>query len=342
MSHAHIYAATGNGTFDLMQTSPIDNDAGDSLLKLLPPTAPSIALTLSDFFTPYNVFGFYGDEGYGLCLNDQDLSSGGVLLPLGFTYTSSNNNCSGGCSVAITADKQSNLYIANQADLGKFTASSSCASSTNNIQCVTTPGIPSNDSTQGYWASPAYWRYTPDGVNYSYMLYYSATMQSVTAKVKPEAINAYQLQTSGSPGPIPSATPYASTSTLFCDYSPTPSLSSNGTAMPKSGIVWAIEQNQNKDNPGGSGPDCAPNNGLNVIPHAALHAFCAMAGAPTGPCHAALTEIYTSRQLSQNLPGLAHAFPTPTIFNGQVYMGTDKEIDVFGLCINGQNGRCLQ
>src|ERR1700722_10030344 len=34
-----ILVATGNGTFDLMQ-APADNDAGDSLLRLHPPTAP--------------------------------------------------------------------------------------------------------------------------------------------------------------------------------------------------------------------------------------------------------------------------------------------------------------
>jgi hypothetical protein len=33
-----------------------------------------------------------------------------------------------------------------------------------------------------------------------------------------------------------------------------------------------------------------------------------------------------------------HGFPTPTIFQGQVYMGTDKEVNVFGLCSTLANG----
>jgi hypothetical protein len=186
-------------------------------------------------------------------------------------------------SVVVNADKQSNLYFANQANLGKFTSGTICAGSTNNIQCITTPAIHSNDMVQGYWASPAYWF---DG-SHSW-LYYSATMNgsalfcSGTAlcqngfgppMVKPEAINAYQLQPGGSPGPIPSATPSATTPTLFCDYSPTPSVSSNGTNTPKSGIVWAIEQDQNLDNQGGSNPDCASSHPRGNP--GALHAFSA-------------------------------------------------------------------
>ena len=44
--------------------------------------------------------------------------------------------------------------------------------------------------------------------------------------------------------------------------------------------------------------------------------------------------------LKINQPGPANAFPTPTVFNGQVYMGTNAEIDVFGLCVNGVGGIC--
>jgi hypothetical protein len=89
-----------------------------------------------------------------------------------------------------------------------------------------------------------------------------------------------------------------------------------------------------------SPPDCAGGNPQGNP--AALHAFCGAAGAPSGPCPTALTEIYTSRKLSlQNQPGPVNAFPTPTVFNGQVYMGTNTEIDVFGLC-SSQSGGCLK
>jgi hypothetical protein len=348
-----IFVATGNGTFDLQQ-NPADVDAGDSLLKLQPPTPPYTLLTISDFFTAYDVFSY--DKNAGLCPNDEDFGSGGVLLPPNFTYTNS-STCSGaGCKVAITADKQSNLYVVDQAELGGLNAGTSCAGSTNDIQCITTPN--SGDTAQGYWASPAYWY---DGSHY--WLYYSATMNGSAfvcpnnngkdcyggfgpPGLSPEALNAYQLQTSGSPGPIPSATPYASSGTsnpypiLFCDYSPTPSVSSNPQTPAGSGIVWAIEQNQNNDNNPKNTKyqqDCAPlqpngsgghTNSFNPV---ALHAFNATT----------MAEIYSSRTLSiAHQPGLVNAFPTPTVFNGQVYIGTNTEIDVFGLC--GNPSVCLQ
>jgi hypothetical protein len=152
--------------------------------------------------------------------------------------------------------------------------------------------------------------------------------------VKPKAINAYQLQPSGTPGPIPSVTPSASTSTLFCDYSPTPSVSSNGTNTPKSGIVWAIEQDQNSDNQyGNNQPDCASGtNNMNLITNAALHAFSASNVA---------TELYTSRTLQNHPLNEAQGFIAPTVFNGQVYVGADSQLDVFGLCKSGMNGKCL-
>ena len=50
-----------------------------------------------------------------------------------------------------------------------------------------------------------------------------------------------------------------------------------------------------------------------------------------------MTELYSSRNISQpNQPGSAHGFTTPTVFNGQVFMGTDKGLWVFGIC----NGQC--
>ena len=74
-----IFVTTGNGTFDLGESQPIDNDAGDSLLRLQPPTSPATLLTISDFFTPYDVFSY--DSNAGLCHDDEDFGSGGVLLP---------------------------------------------------------------------------------------------------------------------------------------------------------------------------------------------------------------------------------------------------------------------
>jgi hypothetical protein len=321
-----IYATTGNGTtFDVTMLSPVD--MGDSLLKL---STPNLAMV--DYYTPSDAFTYSGSKGTGRCINDIDLGSGGVLLiPDNFYF---DRNTGTHPYLVVNADKESRLYVANRDNLGKFNANANCTNNFNNIQCITTPTIPLNDSTQGYWESPAYWKYT-SGSTTNYMLYYSATMQSSTAGVAPEAINGYQLLTSGTSGPIP--TTYASTSTLFCDFSPTPSISSNGTA-PTSGILWAVEQNQNLDNRGGSNPDCA--GGHPTGNPAALHAFCATAGAQGGPCPTALTEIYTSRGL-QHLLGPVASFPTPTVFSGQVYVGTMTSVNVFGLCSTQPTGQCL-
>jgi hypothetical protein len=125
---------------------------------------------------------------------------------------------------------------------------------------------------------------------------------------------------------------------LFCQYSPTPSVSSSGTTTPLSGVVWAIEQNQNNHNNGVySPPDCAGTQ--STIP--ALHAFCATAGSPTGPCPTALTELYNSRSF-KGIRSAYFGFPTPTVFNGQVYIGANGQIAVFGLCVNGPHGVCEQ
>ena len=338
-----IFVATGNGTFDLIVSNPMDNDAGDSLLKLQPPTAPSTLLTISDYFTPYDVFSW---DSNGLCPNDEDFGSGGVLLPPNFMYTNT-GECSGsGCKVAITADKQSNVYVTDKDYLGKANLGSSCAGSTNDIECVTTPFIPPNDPAQGYWGSPAYLWYTSGGQTYN-MLYYSVDAPLTvtepgggpgTPHVAPMPINGYQLQPSSTVGPPIPMTPTASTSTLFCQYSPTPSVSSSGTTAPLSGIVWAIEQNQNNDNNGVySPPDCAGTQSLKP----ALHAFCATAGSPTGPCPTALAELYNSRRFT-GISSAYFGFPTPTVFNGYVYMGANGQVAVFGLCVNGSHGECEQ
>jgi len=237
------------------------------------------------------------------------------------------------------------------------------------IECVQTPTPPSNDLAQGYWSSPAYLYYYDSSNALHNMLYYSATMDAGEyncpngqpcgngfgpSGVSPQPLNAYQLQSTGSAGPIPSATPYANSGNqsgnqnsnypiLFCDHSPTPSVSSNGYGPTSvgTGIVWAIEQNQNTDNNighKGQTQDCAGSQ-FSGDP-GALHAFCAASTGPATPCPSAMTELYSSRNVQTSI-GPPPGFPTPTIFKAQVYMGTSKEVDVFGLCNTVQNG-CKQ
>ncbi len=290
----YIYLATGNGTFDLAGVQNISIDAGDTLLQLNPSN-----LTRHDYYTPSDVFSY---NGTGLCLDmaDEDFGSGGVLaVPSPFAYKNH--------SVVVNADKQSNLYVANQSSLGGFNSNGG-----NNIQTLLEPHDRNGhklDTDQGYWASPAYWKYMT-GSTPTYMLYYSATTDTKLAA--PYPINGYQLATSGTSGPIPDP-PTASTPTGFCQYSPTPSVSSNGTT-PGTGIVWAIEHG-NTDNP--SQNDC---NGSPL--QAALHAFNATT----------LAKLYDSRGLPAGTTGSVTTFSTPTIFKGRVYMGTQTGISVFGLC----------
>jgi hypothetical protein len=307
-----IYVATGNGTFSYQTPGPPTipiNDFGDSLLKLNPST-----LAVSDYYTPSDVFTYPPPNGTGLCLNDADFASGGVLLiPAPFTYNRKN--------VVVNADKQSNLYVADQANLGQFSSSGG-----NNIQVIQTPNN-GGDLKREYWASPAYWHYNQNSADH-YMLYYSVTTDKEPNHA-PLSINGYTLSTSGSSGPISST--YASTPILFCQYSPTPSVSSNLTAS-GTGIVWAIE-NPNTGNPINN--NCA---GTTYLP-AALHAF--NAASLSSP------ELYSSRGLQTHI-GYVKGFPTPTVFKGQVYMGTTTGpnnnlpgVDVFGLCSTVSTG-CLQ
>jgi hypothetical protein len=337
-----VYTSTGNGTFD--QNAPRTN-YGDSLLRLNPSSQSSF-WPPADFYTPWDVFSY---EGYTpppnskpcskLCECDEDVSSGGVLVvPSAYTYTCTGggNNCpqcnGTACHVVINADKQSNIYVANQASLGGFNSNGG-----NNIEVVQTPcyGDPCapRDVYQGYWASPAYWH---DGTNGLDWLFYSAT--DATNTVAPFPVYGYQLASSGSgqPGtysPVPqtaNAYTFNSGGTVgFCQYSTTPSISSSGMSA-STGIVWAIE-NPNTANSDGNGTTCDGG----TIDHAVLHAFCATA-VPGTACATALMELYNSTQnVKKTSIGKDVPFSTPTVFKGQVYMGTKTEVDVFGLCPSG-------
>ena len=45
-----------------------------------------------------------------------------------------------------------------------------------------------------------------------------------------------------------------------------------------------------------------------------------------------MATLYDGRNLPPNTTGSASNFSTPTVFKGQVYIGTHAGIDVFGLC----------
>ena len=295
---SYIYAVTGNGTFDTAGVYPAGPDLGDSLLKINPSN-----FTLVDYYIPSDNFNF-GTDGMGRCAHDEDFGSGGVLVfPEAFYL---DQNTSTHPNLVVNADKESKLYVANRDNMGHFNSSGG-----NNIQTITTPPIV--DQAQGYWASPAYWKYTDQSGSH-YLLYYSATDENT--KVAPYALNAYQLLTSGSSGPI-SAAQVLSTDNLFCPRSPTPSVSSNGAGA-GTGIVWAIERGNSH-----SGQNKCDGNPLPAV----LHAFDATT----------LASLYDSRHVTTQIGGFT-TFSTPTIFQSRVYIGTQTEVDVFGLCSSQTSG----
>jgi len=146
----------------------------------------------------------------------------------------------------------------------------------------------------GYWSSPAYWQ-GPAGQ----YIYYSG-MTSETGN------GDYLKQYSLTDGVVSSA-PIEQTPNLF-PVGSTPAISANGTS---NGILWAIER---KDI-------------LSALPGvhpAVLYAYNA----------ANVSQVlYNSAQNKQlrDQGGCANKFQTPTVANGKVYVGTQNELDVFGV-----------
>jgi len=152
-------------------------------------------------------------------------------------------------------------------------------------------------SPGGFWTSPAYWQ----GPNGAYVYTSGVTaIAGIGDSLKMFSVTNGLLSTS----------PIAQSSNIL-PVGATPSISANGTS---DGIVWAIE----RPDPLGVQP------GVNA---AVLYAYDATN--ITNP-------LYNSAQaLSQGVPrdstGCANKFAVPTIANGRVYVGTQNELDVFGL-----------
>src|ERR1700730_15709493 len=104
-------------------------------------------------------------------------------------------------------------------------------------------------------------------------------------------------------------TPSSSSTTSFGFPGATPAISANGNT---NGIVWAIDATTQPSAPGtGGGP-------------AVLHAFDGTNVA---------RELWSSAQAPNNrdTAGKSVKFTVPTIANGKVYIGTETELDVYGL-----------
>lgn len=186
----NIFVLTGNGTFDPnLNTSgfPMKGDYGNSIVKI----STSGALTVADYFTMSNSV----SESNG----DTDFGSAGLMLlpPLDNgkgTHTT--------VSLAVGAGKDSNIYVLDQTNLGKFNASM------DSIYQQLSGALPG-----GTWSSPAW---------FNGSLYYAG--QGDHLRQFSFSNGAFSLtQKSTATFPFPGSTP---------------SISANGAS---NGIVWAME-----------------------------------------------------------------------------------------------------
>jgi hypothetical protein len=122
----HIYLALGNGTFDAANTTAPNNDYGDAILKLGPPSGGTFPVL--SYFHSYTLV--------SPNIGDLDQGSGGLLLL----------PTVGGHNYLVQAGKDRNLYLADQASLGGWNSSSN-----NVVQWMLAA------FSGGVWGSPTYW-----------------------------------------------------------------------------------------------------------------------------------------------------------------------------------------
>jgi hypothetical protein len=152
-------------------------------------------------------------------------------------------------------------------------------------------------TVHGYWSNPAYFQ-GPTSAS----VYYSGMTSETGAG---DYLKAYTV-TNG----VVSTTAASQTSNLF-KIGSTPSISAHGT---NNGIVWAMQRKDTLSAAPGNQP-------------AVLYAYLATNVAKS---------LYNSAQTKQSghirdQMGCATKFQTPTIANGKVYVGTENEVDVFGV-----------
>ena len=190
-SSGNIYFLDANGVFDTTLNSqgfPSQGDYGNAFVKLSNSTG---TLTVADYFTMYNTV----QESD----NDEDLGSGGaIVLP------DIMDNNGGVHHLAVGAGKDSNIYIVNRDNMGKFNPDNDSA-----IYQEIDGALPG-----GVWSSPAYF----NGV-----VYYGDQIDNLKAFTFSNA----KL----------SITPTSQTSVTFPYPGTTPTVSANQTS---NAIVWAI------------------------------------------------------------------------------------------------------
>ena len=189
----NVYFLDANGTFDTTLNArgfPVNGDFGNSFIKV---NATSIqGISVADYFAMYNTM----QESN----SDEDLGSGGCLLLPDLLDNSHNVH-----HLAVGAGKDSNIYVVNRDNMGKFNPNNDSA-----IYQEIDGALPG-----GIWSMPAY---------FNNVVYYG----SVGSPMRAFSISNAKLSTS----------PTSQTATSFTYPGTTPSISANGTA---NGIVWAVE-----------------------------------------------------------------------------------------------------
>jgi hypothetical protein len=130
----------------------------------------------------------------------------------------------------------------------------------------------------------------------------SATANYIYNVADSDSLRAYTVSSSGV-----STASVLQTSNTFLNGS-SPAVSANGTS---NGIVWALDRIDNSDILPGVQP---------IV----LHAYNGTS----------LSELYNSTQAGsgRDIAGPSVKFQVPTVVNGKVYVGTQTELDVYGLC----------
>ncbi len=194
-TQGNIFFLDANGTFDTTLNAngfPEHGDFGNAFMKV---STTGNVLAAADFFAAYNL----QSESDA----DQDLGSGGaMLLP---DQTDANGVTR---HLAVGAGKDTNIYVVDRDNMGKYNASS------NNAIHQELP----NALSGGAWSMPALFNST---------VYYAGVGDYLKAFPMTNALLA--------------TTPASKSANTFAYPGATPSVSSNGS---QNGIVWAIE-NQN-------------------------------------------------------------------------------------------------
>jgi hypothetical protein len=191
-TQGNIFFLDANGTFDSTLNAggfPSSGDFGNSFMKV---STTGNGLVAADYFAAYNLQA-ESDA-------DQDLGSGGaMLLP---DQTDANGVTR---HLAVGAGKDTNIYVVNRDNMGKFNASS------NNAIYQEIPDALSS----GAWSMATLFNNT---------VYYAGVSDHLKAFPITNALLA--------------TTPGAESANTFAYPGATPSVSSNGS---QNGIVWAIE-----------------------------------------------------------------------------------------------------